>query len=205
MDINALIAKYDIRVPRYTSYPTAPQFRPTIDAAVYEGWLRALPDVPVSLYLHVPFCAELCWFCGCNTTAVRRREPMDAYADTLLAEIDRVAAAIGRRMPVRASALGRRHAARAARRPHDGDHGAAARGVRLRRRCRDRGRDRPAHRRRRGDRHAGRDRRHPRQPRRAGFRPGGAARGQPACRASSRRGLRRRACARAASTRSIST
>ena len=100
MDINALIAKYDIRVPRYTSYPTAPQFRPTIDADVYEAWLKALPDVPVSLYLHVPFCAELCWYCGCNTTAVRRREPMDAYADTLLTEIDRVAATIGRRMQV---------------------------------------------------------------------------------------------------------
>ncbi len=100
MDIDALITKYDIRVPRYTSYPTAPQFRPSIDAAVYDGWLRALPDVPVSLYLHVPFCAELCWYCGCNTTAVRRREPMDAYAETLLTEIDRVVAALGRRMEV---------------------------------------------------------------------------------------------------------
>jgi oxygen-independent coproporphyrinogen-3 oxidase len=100
MDIEALIAKYDVRVPRYTSYPTAPQFRPAIGADSYRGWLAALPDgVPVSLYLHVPFCAQLCWYCGCHTTAVTRRAPMDAYADSLLAEIDLVAAAIGRRLP----------------------------------------------------------------------------------------------------------
>ena len=100
MDIDTLLAKYDLRVPRYTSYPTAPQFRPEIDAATYAGWLKALPEgAPVSLYLHVPFCAELCWYCGCHTTAVRSRAPLDAYADMMLAEIDLVAAAIGRRLP----------------------------------------------------------------------------------------------------------
>ncbi len=101
MDIDTLIAKYDTRVPRYTSYPTAPQFGPAVDASVYAGWLAALPaETPTSLYLHVPFCAELCWYCGCHTTAVTRREPMDSYADTLLDEIGLVAAAIGRRLPV---------------------------------------------------------------------------------------------------------
>lgn len=101
MNIDALVAKYDMRVPRYTSYPTAPQFRPAIDAAAYGGWLATLADdTPLSLYLHVPFCAQLCWYCACHTTAVTRREPMDAYADTLLAEIDLVAAAIGRRLQV---------------------------------------------------------------------------------------------------------
>jgi len=101
MDIETLLARYDLRVPRYTSYPTAPQFRPEIDAATYGQWLAALPgEVPVSLYLHVPFCAELCWYCGCHTTAVRSRAPLDAYADLLLAEIDLVAAAVGRRPPV---------------------------------------------------------------------------------------------------------
>jgi oxygen-independent coproporphyrinogen-3 oxidase len=102
MDIIDLIEKYDTRVPRYTSYPTAPHFGPAVDGAVYAGWLAALPDAqPVSLYLHVPFCAQLCWYCGCHTTAVTKREPMDSYADALLAEIDLVAAAIGeRRMPV---------------------------------------------------------------------------------------------------------
>jgi len=48
-------------VPRYTSYPTAPHFTPAVNAAVYDSWLDALPEsVPVSLYIHVPYCAELC-------------------------------------------------------------------------------------------------------------------------------------------------
>ena len=107
METASLLAKYDRRVPRYTSYPTAPHFSPAIDAARYGAWLAALGDgtlscgAGLSLYLHVPFCAELCWFCGCHTTAVRRPEPLAAYGRALLAEIDLVAAAIGARLPVR--------------------------------------------------------------------------------------------------------
>ena len=71
MELADLIATYDQRVPRYTSYPTAPHFSAGVDGATYAAWLRALPaDTPLSLYLHVPFCAQLCWFCGCHTTAV---------------------------------------------------------------------------------------------------------------------------------------
>jgi oxygen-independent coproporphyrinogen-3 oxidase len=102
MPIADLIAKYDRRVPRYTSYPTAPHFSPAIDGKTYAAWLRALPlDTVLSLYLHVPFCTRLCLFCGCHTTVVRRPEPLEAYARTLLAEIDLLAATIGRRMAVR--------------------------------------------------------------------------------------------------------
>jgi oxygen-independent coproporphyrinogen-3 oxidase len=102
MDVASLIEKYDARVPRYTSYPTAPHFSPAVDAGVYRGWLAALADDDVlSLYVHVPFCARLCWYCACHTTAVNRPEPVQSYADTVLAEIDLVAAAIGRRLPVR--------------------------------------------------------------------------------------------------------
>ncbi len=102
MDITAIIEKYDARVPRYTSYPTAPHFSPAVDAAVYGGWLAALPDNAVlSLYLHVPFCAQLCWYCGCHTTAVNKPEPVESYADTVLTEIDLVAAAIGRKLRVK--------------------------------------------------------------------------------------------------------
>jgi oxygen-independent coproporphyrinogen-3 oxidase len=102
MDASALIEKYDARVPRYTSYPTAPHFSPAVDGDVYRGWLAGLPDDTVlSLYLHVPFCAQLCWYCGCHTSAVNRPEPVESYADTVLAEIDLVAAAIGRKLPVR--------------------------------------------------------------------------------------------------------
>jgi oxygen-independent coproporphyrinogen-3 oxidase len=102
MNIDALLRKYDTRVPRYTSYPTAPHFNSSVDAVIYAGWLRALPvGAAVSLYLHVPFCARLCWFCGCHTTVVNRRAPMDAYVDTLLTEIDLVATTVGRRLAVR--------------------------------------------------------------------------------------------------------
>jgi oxygen-independent coproporphyrinogen III oxidase len=102
MNVADLIAKYDQRVPRYTSYPTAPHFSTAVTADTYVEWLRALPsDTALSLYLHVPFCAQLCLFCGCHTTAVSRPEPLIAYTRTLLQEIDLLADAIGRRLPVR--------------------------------------------------------------------------------------------------------
>ena len=75
-------------VPRYTSYPTAPHFSSAIDSKVYGEWLAALPpDATLSVYIHVPFCTELCLYCGCNTRAVRRREPVDAYAQRIVDEI----------------------------------------------------------------------------------------------------------------------
>ena len=102
MDVADLIARYDQRVPRYTSYPTAPHFSPAVDGGVLAAWLAVLPvDAPLSLYLHVPFCNMLCRFCACHTTVVNRPDPLIAYADTLLAEIDLVARTIGRRAPVR--------------------------------------------------------------------------------------------------------
>jgi oxygen-independent coproporphyrinogen III oxidase len=83
----------DRRLPRYTSYPTAVQFDPGIDAEAYERWLAALPaDAPVSLYLHVPFCAELCLYCGCHTTVARRHAPVAAYAELLEREIELIGA-----------------------------------------------------------------------------------------------------------------
>lgn len=76
-------------VPRYTSYPTAPHFSAAIGASLYADWLGALDrDAALSLYLHMPFCAELCHYCGCNTKVARRREPVEAYADLLRREID---------------------------------------------------------------------------------------------------------------------
>ena len=57
-----LVARYDGRVPRYTSYPTAPHFSSAIGAETYAKWLGALsPAAPLSLYLHVPFCDRLCY------------------------------------------------------------------------------------------------------------------------------------------------
>jgi oxygen-independent coproporphyrinogen-3 oxidase len=101
MQTAELIAKYGKPVPRYTGYPTAPHFSPRIDSQVYAGWLGELTaDTPLSLYLHVPFCAELCLFCGCHTAVVRRPEPAAAYARSLLDEIDLLADAIGRPLGV---------------------------------------------------------------------------------------------------------
>lgn len=83
---------HDSPAPRYTSYPTAPHFTPDIDAADYGAWLEALdPAEPLSLYFHIPFCDSLCWFCGCNTTVVRRYAPVARYVQKLMREIELVA------------------------------------------------------------------------------------------------------------------
>ena len=102
-----LLEKYDGRVPRYTSYPTAPHFSERVTPEVYASWLSDLPaGAPLSLYLHVPFCDSLCWFCGCNTTVVNRPEPVARYVDLLLQEIDMVARSIGERRQVSQIHLG---------------------------------------------------------------------------------------------------
>ncbi|MEP0322107.1 oxygen-independent coproporphyrinogen III oxidase [Bauldia litoralis] len=86
-----LSAELERRVPRYTSYPTAPHFAPDVDADVYVNWLRELPKrEALSLYLHVPFCAELCLYCGCHTTVARRYAPIADYVDLLQREIELV-------------------------------------------------------------------------------------------------------------------
>jgi oxygen-independent coproporphyrinogen-3 oxidase len=91
-----LIAKYDARVPRYTSYPTAPHFHAGVDGSVYGDWLASLGgDTDVSLYLHIPFCDTLCWFCGCHTSVVNRPEPIQHYLGYLYTEISEVAARMG--------------------------------------------------------------------------------------------------------------
>jgi oxygen-independent coproporphyrinogen-3 oxidase len=96
-----LVARYDGRAPRYTSYPTAPHFSPAIGGQAYAGWLGQLPaDVPLSLYLHVPFCDRLCYYCGCNTGVVRLESSRRYYAALLEREIALVAAFIGRRARV---------------------------------------------------------------------------------------------------------
>ena len=102
-----LVAKYDGRAPRYTSYPPATQFSAQIDAQTYGLWLHDLPvEQAVSLYVHIPFCARLCWYCGCNTRAVNRHEPVGEYARLLLDEIALLGAALPGRLPVGAIHFG---------------------------------------------------------------------------------------------------
>jgi oxygen-independent coproporphyrinogen III oxidase len=79
-------------VPRYTSYPTAPHFGPAVGPDTYRGWLGQLsPCTTLSLYLHVPFCAAMCAYCGCHTKVVRKTDPVDAYRRRLVAEVDLIA------------------------------------------------------------------------------------------------------------------
>lgn len=105
--LNTLITKYDGAAPRYTSYPTAVQFTPAVDAATYRRWLSDLPVAdPVSLYLHIPFCARLCWYCGCNTRAVNRPEPVGEYVQLLLREAEMLREALPGRLSARAIHLG---------------------------------------------------------------------------------------------------
>jgi oxygen-independent coproporphyrinogen-3 oxidase len=92
-----LLKYLDRRLPRYTSYPTAVQFGPAVDASTYERWLADVPaDAPLSLYLHVPFCAELCLYCGCHTSVARRHAPVAAYAALLQREIDLIGTGLAR-------------------------------------------------------------------------------------------------------------
>lgn len=91
-----LVLRYGGNLPRYTSYPTAASFTDAVGPAQAENWLRALPpDEAVSLYFHVPFCDELCRFCGCNTSVMRHEDGRGAYGDLLREELRRVVALVG--------------------------------------------------------------------------------------------------------------
>lgn len=97
----SLIARHDGNLPRYTSYPTAARFTPDVTGIYWNQWLGALePDEQVSLYVHIPFCRTLCWYCACNTRAVNRAETISSYVDLLLAETGLTRAALGRRQRV---------------------------------------------------------------------------------------------------------
>ena len=88
-----IIARHAAALPRYTSYPTANHFTGEVGPADYRAWLPGLDAAaPISLYLHIPFCQQLCWYCACNTKATRRYEPVTEYLALLDTEIAAVAA-----------------------------------------------------------------------------------------------------------------
>jgi oxygen-independent coproporphyrinogen-3 oxidase len=97
-----LIKKYDRPGPRYTSYPTAPEWTDAFGPLQYEHHLaRADADGgPLSMYVHLPFCREMCRFCGCNVVATHDRSRADAYLDVLEQEVALVAARLPRRRTV---------------------------------------------------------------------------------------------------------
>lgn len=83
-------------VPRYTSYPTAADFTPAIGVAQHAAWLGKLDgNDSVSLYLHVPYCRDMCLYCGCNTKIARRADVIGRYRRALEAEIDCVGGMMG--------------------------------------------------------------------------------------------------------------
>lgn len=89
-------------VPRYTSYPTAPHFHGGVTAETYADWLGAISrNDSLSLYLHVPYCRELCHYCGCHTKATRQEAPLKTYAATLGQEIGLVSEHLQQAGPVR--------------------------------------------------------------------------------------------------------
>ncbi|QGY31088.1 oxygen-independent coproporphyrinogen III oxidase [Pantoea cypripedii] len=82
-----LIEKYNYAGPRYTSYPTALEFSENFDEADFQQAVTRYPDRPLSLYVHIPFCHRLCYFCGCNKIVTRQLHKADRYLDVLEKEI----------------------------------------------------------------------------------------------------------------------
>jgi oxygen-independent coproporphyrinogen-3 oxidase len=97
-----LIKKYDRPGPRYTSYPTAPEWTDAFKADRYVEHLARADgeEGPLSVYVHLPFCREMCRFCGCNVVATHDRSRADAYLDLLEKEVALVAAKLPRRRTV---------------------------------------------------------------------------------------------------------
>lgn len=98
-----LLRRYDVAGPRYTSYPTAPNFRafsPTDHRGAVERANAAAPGAPLSLYVHGPFCAKPCFYCGCTRVITRDQARIARYVDALLVEIRMQGALFGGRRPV---------------------------------------------------------------------------------------------------------
>jgi oxygen-independent coproporphyrinogen III oxidase len=83
----ALIQKYNYSGPRYTSYPTALEFSDAFGETDFRQAVARYPERPLSLYVHIPFCHKLCYFCGCNKIVTRQQHKADQYLDALEQEI----------------------------------------------------------------------------------------------------------------------
>lgn len=96
MSDKALILSYDRPAPRYTSYPPATQFHERIAPNAREKMLASIADdARISLYLHIPFCHQLCYYCGCFTNVTRKQERITRYLNALTREIQMTAQRLG--------------------------------------------------------------------------------------------------------------
>lgn len=85
----ALLARYDVRAPRYTSYPTAPQFAEALGEEAYRRNALACqrPGQALSVYVHIPFCRTVCFYCGCNKVITANYRRASDYLDRLAREM----------------------------------------------------------------------------------------------------------------------
>ena len=89
MTPETLLSKLPETLPRYTSYPPANHFRPGEGKALMPEFLTAIAGAKaLSLYIHIPFCDRLCWFCGCHTKHTLRYDPIKSYVSVLIQEIE---------------------------------------------------------------------------------------------------------------------
>jgi len=98
-----LAARYACEGPRYTSYPTAPQFRQDYPEDQYLAWQATdsqRKHAPLSLYLHLPFCRDICYYCACNKIVTRRKGVTRLYLDRLRKEIARRSELVGSERPI---------------------------------------------------------------------------------------------------------
>ncbi|MEW6234371.1 MAG: oxygen-independent coproporphyrinogen III oxidase [Candidatus Omnitrophota bacterium] len=99
-----MIEKYSLRGPRYTSYPTAPEWTEEVGADIYWKHVRATnqsgASCPLSIYIHIPFCGERCYYCACNVIITQSEKIMERYVDSVSREAQRTAQEIapGRRV-----------------------------------------------------------------------------------------------------------
>lgn len=89
------IIAHNVQLPRYTSYPSSPHFHKDISSSEIAAWYRQLDEEStISLYIHIPYCRNICWYCGCHAKATRRDEPLIEYVEALKQEIALIAAHI---------------------------------------------------------------------------------------------------------------